>query len=152
VRSTNGDARAWLLRPSFSTLKSNDDDSADTRDSHIVASIATAGTYYIAFREKNLEDANFTVSLARKNVVSPGTGRILRGIARADITAGDNLSNTAFYTFGTIWDGYISFDASVVGEVSLDKMTLTDRTGTVYPVNGTRFERLPVPVTVRATT
>jgi hypothetical protein len=72
--SSGGDAHAWLLRSSFSTLASNADADAQTRDAHITAKLGSTGTYYIAFREENREEATFTVSLARaSSPVDAGT-------------------------------------------------------------------------------
>src|SRR5262245_32521009 len=67
VKAEDADAKAWLLAPSWRTLKSNDDASSSTRDSHISFNLTQTGKHYIAFREKNYEDASFTVSLKKKN-------------------------------------------------------------------------------------
>lgn len=71
VRAADADAKAWLLAPTFLTLRSNDDASAATRDSQIEYTLSAAGTYYIAFREKNFEDASFTVSLKKLDAAPP---------------------------------------------------------------------------------
>lgn len=63
IRSSDGDARAWLLRETFSTVTSNDNADSSTHDAHLTAKLAKTGTYYIAFREKNREDASITVTL-----------------------------------------------------------------------------------------
>ncbi len=68
VRSTNGDAVAWLVDNSFKIISSNDDSSASSTDSHITATLpgntnASIITYYIIFREYYSDDATFTVSL-----------------------------------------------------------------------------------------
>jgi hypothetical protein len=69
VRS-DADARAWLTSSSFRTVKSNDN-AGGRRDSRITHRITKAGTYYIVFREKNFEDAVFSVSLERTNGEPP---------------------------------------------------------------------------------
>src|SRR5688572_5609735 len=63
--AAGADARAWLLRSTFGTVASNDDASAATRDASIAATITKTGTYYIAVREKNREDASFDVRLTK---------------------------------------------------------------------------------------
>lgn len=63
IRSSDGDARAWLLRETFSTVTSNDNADSSTHDAHLTAKLVKTGTYYIAFREKNREGASITVTL-----------------------------------------------------------------------------------------
>ena len=63
VRSSDGDAVGWILSSSFRTLASNDDASAGTSDSEVTLSLPSSGTFYIAFDERDLADATFTVSL-----------------------------------------------------------------------------------------
>lgn len=72
VRSTSGDARAWLTGPTFATLASNDDAGPGQKSSHITFSTAKAGTHYIVWREKNGADASFEVSLAGGPPPTPG--------------------------------------------------------------------------------
>ena len=64
VRASGADAKAWLLGANFQTLASNDDASSTTRDSRIKRKLVVGGTHYVAFREKNYEDASFEVSLS----------------------------------------------------------------------------------------
>ena len=68
VKSSNGDAVAWLLDNSFRTLAANDDASGTNRNSHITATLPGNTnpdiiTYYIVFREYSLRNATFTVTL-----------------------------------------------------------------------------------------
>jgi hypothetical protein len=63
VRSTQGDAVAWLLDASYNVVTFNDDADATTSDAHLVAHLGTAGTYYIVLRDYNLATHYFTVSL-----------------------------------------------------------------------------------------
>lgn len=65
VRSTDGDARAWLLGSSFGTVASNLDAAPGNKDSRIQATLKSTGTYYVVFRETARKDATFTVSLAK---------------------------------------------------------------------------------------
>jgi hypothetical protein len=68
VRSSNGgDAYAYILRSSFSTVTSNHD-APGTKDAHVTAKIATAGTYYLVFRDEALHDATFTVEFNKPAV------------------------------------------------------------------------------------
>jgi hypothetical protein len=62
IRSSQGDAVAWLLDASFKTVAFNDDADASTLDSHLVAHVE-AGAYYVVFRDYNLESHYFDVSL-----------------------------------------------------------------------------------------
>lgn len=71
VRSSNGDAVAYLLRASYSTVARNDDATGATQDAHVSATIRTDGQYYIAFKEAKGRKADFTVSFTSKSA-SPG--------------------------------------------------------------------------------
>jgi hypothetical protein len=72
--TTGGDASAYLLRPSYSTLAHNDDATeGGTQDSHIVAKIATAGTYYIAVRDTQRQPGTFSITLNAPDA-APVTG------------------------------------------------------------------------------
>ncbi len=62
VRSTGGDAQAWLLGSKFQTLSSNRDASATDTNAHIVQTVRTGGTYYLAFREEKGRNATFDVT------------------------------------------------------------------------------------------
>jgi hypothetical protein len=65
VRSTDGDAVAWLLDSSWHILVKNDDGASDTLDSHLVYDfgLGKSSTYYIAMREYSLSSATFTVEV-----------------------------------------------------------------------------------------
>src|SRR5262245_28948099 len=64
VSSSAGDSVAWLTDAAFNTLAFNDDASSSVFDSHVTATLASSGTYYIVFRDYNLTSHYFTVSLA----------------------------------------------------------------------------------------
>jgi hypothetical protein len=66
VRSTHGDAVAWLLDDSFGVIASNDDADTTTTDAHLVATMpaSASATHYIVFRDYGLESHQFTVELA----------------------------------------------------------------------------------------
>ena len=70
VRSTNGDAVAFVLDANDSPLASNDDASKSTTDSHVTAMLPADGTYYIAFRDYYYSAATFTVQLNGSGVFS----------------------------------------------------------------------------------
>ena len=172
VRSTNGDARAWLLDASFANVVSNDNASASTHDSHLVATLTQGGAYYIAFREVTGEDASFTVSLQGTSasptcdpeegscpppppppgcVSNCGTGQIVQGADRS-FALGTSKSNELLETWGKgLWEGFISFNLQVTGEPTIDHATVTDATGASYASTGTstRYVRIPLPVTLR---
>jgi hypothetical protein len=65
VRSTDGDAVAWLLDKSFNVLASNDDANANTLDAHVVFTLpaSTSTTHYLVFRDYDLVSSHFTVQL-----------------------------------------------------------------------------------------
>ena len=73
--TTSTDAMAWLLASDYTTLAQNDNANTSTKDAHINYTISSAGTYWIAMREANQENATFTVSLngsgAPGNVFDP---------------------------------------------------------------------------------
>ncbi len=72
VRSSGGDARAWLTSSTFATIASNDDAAPGRKDAHIEVTATRAGTHYIVWREKNGADASFEVSLAGGPPPTPG--------------------------------------------------------------------------------
>jgi hypothetical protein len=66
VRSTDGNATAWLLDAAYKPIARNDDAAPGTLDSHVTATVPPEGpaSWYIAFRESLARDASFSVSLA----------------------------------------------------------------------------------------
>src|SRR5262249_40105637 len=64
VRSTNGDAVAFLLDANDDVVAKNDDVDDELSDAHMTATLPSTGTYYIAFREYSFAPAGFSVSLA----------------------------------------------------------------------------------------
>jgi hypothetical protein len=70
IRSTDGDPMAWILAPDFRTLVQNRNAGPLDRDAHVVHRVARAGTYYLAFREEDQEDATFQVTLAPRATVA----------------------------------------------------------------------------------
>lgn len=62
VRSASGDPQAWLLGSRFQTLSSNRDASATDPSAHIVQTVRTGGTYYLAFRDEKSRNATFDVT------------------------------------------------------------------------------------------
>jgi hypothetical protein len=90
VRSTDGDAVAWLTTSSFKSLAANDDASADTTDAHLTATLPTSDTYYVVFRERDLESSHFTVSLAGASGGACAGGGKTRLVGRVFDPAGAN--------------------------------------------------------------
>ncbi len=74
VRSTDGDARGWIVTSAFKNVVSNDNADGSTLDAKLVATLKSTGTYYVVFRDKASEDATFTVSLAKTNAGGTGGG------------------------------------------------------------------------------
>jgi hypothetical protein len=64
IRSSNGDAVAYVLRASYLSVAQNDDASATTTDAHIATTIHADGTYFVAFKEAKGKSADFTVAFA----------------------------------------------------------------------------------------
>ena len=62
IHAASGDAIGYILRSSYSTVVRNDNADPNTKDAHIHARIATAGTYYVAFTEAKSKGDTFTVS------------------------------------------------------------------------------------------
>lgn len=78
VRSTNADARAWLLDDTFKTIKWNNDangneaeDDGATTDSNIKHTVTRAGKYYVAFRGAIGVAATFSVQVDRTTTQQP---------------------------------------------------------------------------------
>jgi hypothetical protein len=65
VRSTDGDARAWLVTGSFKTIATNLDAAPGTKDARVQATLTEGGTHYVVFRESARKDATFAVALAK---------------------------------------------------------------------------------------
>jgi hypothetical protein len=64
IASGDGDAIGWLIDSSYHIVAHNDDASDDTTNAHLTATLSSAGTYYIVFRELNLNNASLTVTLS----------------------------------------------------------------------------------------
>jgi len=66
VRSTDGDAVAWLLDNSFHVIASNDDADDTTLDAHLAVTLPASAsvTHYIVFRDYQLASSHFAISLA----------------------------------------------------------------------------------------
>jgi hypothetical protein len=69
VRSTDGDALAWVLDNHFHILGKNDDGDTQSLDSHIQLTLgkSDSATHYIVFRDYDWQKAHFTVELAGTN-------------------------------------------------------------------------------------
>lgn len=63
VRAPGMDPRAWLTTPKGTALAKNDDESASSKDSHIVYTAKSTGENRIVFRDRNYEDGTFEVTL-----------------------------------------------------------------------------------------
>jgi hypothetical protein len=63
VRSSDGDAVAFVLDQNDDVIAADDDVDALTSDAHVSTVLPADGTYYIAFREYSFAPAGFTVSL-----------------------------------------------------------------------------------------
>ena len=77
VRSSAGDALAWVVDGTFRVIAKNDDASADTYDAHIVTTLPASGVaggrYYVIYRDYDLATHYFTVSYGRRPAL-PGDG------------------------------------------------------------------------------
>jgi hypothetical protein len=70
VRSSNGDAVAFLLDANDDVLAVGDDAEYGTSDAHLTATLPADGTYLIAFREYAYSAASFTVALTGAGVLT----------------------------------------------------------------------------------
>jgi hypothetical protein len=64
ARSSDGDAVMWLATSTFKAIAFDDDADASTHDAHIATMLPESGTFYVVFRERDLEPATFSVTLA----------------------------------------------------------------------------------------
>ncbi|MCC6624608.1 MAG: hypothetical protein IT385_25390 [Deltaproteobacteria bacterium] len=67
VRSSRGDALAWIVDGNFDVIAKNDDADDTTYDAHIIATLpesgADDGRYYLIFRDYNVETRYFDIEL-----------------------------------------------------------------------------------------
>ena len=70
VRSTQGDAMAWLTDIYFNVIAFNDDANDETNANISIGSFAKTGDYYLVFRDKNLESHYFDVAVVQLDVPS----------------------------------------------------------------------------------
>ena len=68
VRSTDGDAVAFILDGNDDVVAMNDDADYTTTDSHVTATLPADGSYFIAYREYSFAPATFTVELQGSGV------------------------------------------------------------------------------------
>lgn len=71
------------------------------------------------------------------------------------VALGTNRNNVEVDQFGRgLWEGYVSFTVILTGEPGNDHARIVDASGATYevPATATRFERLPLPVRLVATT
>jgi hypothetical protein len=161
VRSSNGDARAWLLDASFKNVVQADD-SEGTTNAHLVKTLSKTGTFYIAFREKTQRAAAFTVSLAgttpecdpEVDNCPPDSGGGGGGTAAGDVSAQDRTLNTSYNNWGSLvfgadslFNGFVSFDFTVSSAFGR-----LYQGGTAYDVpTGTQhFDRIALPASAAA--
>lgn len=78
VRSTRGDALAWLLDGTFHVIAKNDDAEDGSLDSHITATLPASrdGVYYIVFRDFNVESHRFSVTYTNASTSHGPPGKI----------------------------------------------------------------------------
>jgi hypothetical protein len=76
VRSSSGDALAWLLNSTFHVVKKNDDADDTTYDAHIKGEVPSSATlpYYLVMRDYNQDSGWFSVT--RSAASCSGSGRI----------------------------------------------------------------------------
>ena len=65
VRSSDGDAVAWVLDNAFHVLASNDDADDTTLDAHLGLTLpaSPSATHYVVFRDYQLASSHFTVAV-----------------------------------------------------------------------------------------
>ena len=62
VRSSSGDAVAWLLDSKFHVIAKNDDADDTTYDAHVTGTLTAGKTYYLAMRDYDYKSHWFAVS------------------------------------------------------------------------------------------
>jgi cysteine-rich repeat protein len=92
IRTTDGEAIAWILASDFRTLAASALEPR-RRDATVTHRAASAGTYYVAFRERDQENATFAVSLAARVVeTDAGAEGGIDGSADASPTCEDRCT------------------------------------------------------------
>ena len=66
VRSSTGDAVAWLLTANFRVIAKNDDADDSTFDSHLATTLKAGGKYYLVFRDYEYASRTFRLGFALK--------------------------------------------------------------------------------------
>lgn len=94
-----GDAVAWLVRPNGKVITWNNNGSPTTYDAHLTATL-TAGTYYVAVRDKQFRYRPFEVSLqiacGAPNTIKTvpcGAGGTMESICVTDLDGTNRWSN-----------------------------------------------------------
>jgi hypothetical protein len=119
VRSSDGDAVAWLLDSNLAVVTRNDDGDGTT-DAHLAVTLTnpSSATYYIVFREFNDQDATFRVSLSGSSDGPPSlVGITVRPyFAYQNSVLADGLDRTA--PIGFVADGH--YDDGTTADLTLD--------------------------------
>ena len=88
VRSSRGDALAWVVDGNFKVVAKNDDADETTYDAHLTVTLPESGTddgrYYVIFRDYNVESRYFDIELHLASAGSVGADTLS---AAAAITA-----------------------------------------------------------------
>jgi hypothetical protein len=110
VRSTQGDPVTWLLDPSYRVVAKNDD-SGDSSDSHVWATLKKSGTFYVVFRDYDYQTHYFSIELTgpagcRMELGSGGSNTTVDNYARAldDSGAGWSLTTRRLPTCADLGD------------------------------------------------
>jgi hypothetical protein len=163
IRSSNGDARAWLLDSAFQNIVAADN-SEGTTNARLVTTLKKTGTFYIAFREKTQRNATFQVALAGITPPVPACDpeeencpqtpiEMVGDVRGADqnVYLPDNYRGE-LTTLGdpALFDGEVSFDIKLDGDgrVDVTERSLDGGSKTVIDQERlpTHFERLALPV------
>lgn len=77
VRSSRGDALAWVVDGNFKVIAKNDDADETTYDAHLTVTLPESGTddgrYYLIFRDYNVETRYFDIELHLASAAPTGT-------------------------------------------------------------------------------
>ena len=113
VRSKDGDAYAYLTDASLRVLASNDDADATTTDAHVTSTLASAGAYFVVFREASLKPATFDVSLSNAGATvgcDPSTLAPPRSISSGGDASWDvepDVANDGRGSIVAVWIAYV---------------------------------------------
>lgn len=98
VRSTTGDALAWVLDGKFKVIAKNDDADATTYDAHLAVTLPASADnrYYVVFRDYAKASRTFKISFAHHTATTSDPGWGARAEAKVEQLVADYASLQPF--------------------------------------------------------